>query len=170
MLLIYFCGKYNRYKKHNNIISQCKFAATKYYHPYLCIFASNEQEPAYCACKNPRQRRWLTVSQCYDGIIARKMLPMQTKFHCAHIHRFVSINVQQASVNVSGCHFSYMEEFSDTLLLHMYFHVTCHLVGLPLCCHLSHGNMMQRNIGGKVQPLLPYLQHLPLTLWASIIK
>ena len=26
-------------------------------------------------------------------------------FHCAHIHCLVSINVQQASTNVTGCHF-----------------------------------------------------------------
>jgi len=29
---------------------------------------------------------------------------------------------------------------------------------------------MQRNIGGKAQPLLPYHQHPPLTPWANIIK
>ena len=36
--------------------------------------------------------------------------------HCAHIHWLVSTTVQQASMNVSGCHFSCMEEFSDTPL------------------------------------------------------
>jgi len=29
---------------------------------------------------------------------------------------------------------------------------------------------MYQNVGGKVQPLLPYYQYLPLTLWAEIIK
>ena len=37
--------------------------------------------------------------------------------HCAYIHSLVSISVQQASVNVSGCHFFHMEEFNDTPLL-----------------------------------------------------
>jgi len=36
---------------------------------------------------------------------------------CAHIHCLVSINVQEVAMNVSGCHFFYMEEFSSTPLL-----------------------------------------------------
>jgi len=35
---------------------------------------------------------------------------------------------------------------------------------------LSHGNKIQKNIGEKVQPLLPNHQHPPLTLWANIIE
>jgi len=60
--------------------------------------------------------------------------------HCANIHCLVSVNVQQASMNVTGCNFFCMEEFSYTPLLHMHFHVIRHFVRLPLCCHLSHGN------------------------------
>ena len=45
----------------------------------------------------------------------------------------------------------------------------CHFVRLYLCCHLSHSNK-KNNIGGKVQSLLTYHQHPPLTLWANIIK
>ena len=60
--------------------------------------------------------------------------------HCANIHCLVSINVQQALMNVIGCHFFCMEEFSYTPLLHTNFHVRCHFVRLPLCCHLLHGN------------------------------
>ena len=41
----------------------------------------------------------------------------------AHIHYLVSINVQQALMNVSKCQFSLMEEFSETHLLHTHFHV-----------------------------------------------
>jgi len=62
-----------------------------------------------------------------------------------------------------------MEEFSDTPLLHKHFHIRCHFVRLSFCCHLSHGNNMDWDIGGKVQPLLPY-KHPPLTLWANIVK
>ena len=43
-------------------------------------------------------------------------------------------------------------------------------VRLPLCCHLSHDNEMERDIGEKVQPLLPSHQYPPPMLWASIIK
>ena len=59
---------------------------------------------------------------------------------CANIHCLVSINVQQASMNVIGCNFFHMEEFNYTPLFHMYFHVRRHFVTLPLCCHLLHGN------------------------------
>ena len=37
---------------------------------------------------------------------------------CAHIHCLVSINIQQASIDVSGCNLFFMEEFSDTPFLH----------------------------------------------------
>jgi len=63
--------------------------------------------------------------------------------HCAHIHCLVSINVQQASTNVSGCNFFCMEEFSDVPLLYTHFHVRHPSIRLPLCCHLSHGNNME---------------------------
>ena len=51
-----------------------------------------------------------------------------------------------------------------------HFHVRHHPVRVPLCCHLSHGNNMEWDIGGKVQPLLPYQHHQPLKLWVNIIK
>ena len=57
--------------------------------------------------------------------------------HSTHIPCQVSINIQQAVMNVSECDFFCMEEFSDTPLLHIYFHVRCHFVRLSLCCHLS---------------------------------
>ena len=60
---------------------------------------------------------------------------------CSH-PLFVSINVQQVSVNFCGCHFFYMEEFNDTPLFHMHFHVRHHFLRLPLCCHLLYGNNM----------------------------
>jgi len=60
--------------------------------------------------------------------------------HCANIHCLVSVNVQQASMNVIGCNFFCMEEFNYTPLFHTHFHVRRQFVRLPLCCHLSHGN------------------------------
>ena len=60
--------------------------------------------------------------------------------HCANIHCLVSINVKQASMNVIGCNFFLTEEFNYTPLLHTHFHVICHFVRLPPCCHLLHGN------------------------------
>ena len=42
---------------------------------------------------------------CYDGVIARKMLPMPFNFHSADIHCLISINVQKVSMNVNECHF-----------------------------------------------------------------
>ena len=62
--------------------------------------------------------------------------------HCADIHCLISINVQHALMNVSGCHHFCTEEFSDTALIHMRSHARLHSVRLPLCCHLSHGNNM----------------------------
>ena len=84
-------------------------------------------------------------------------------------HCLVSINVQQVSVNVSGCLLFFMEKFSCTPLLHMLFHVRHHFVRHPLFCHLSHGNKMQCNTDGKVQFLLPYHQHLSLMSWTNKI-
>jgi len=75
--------------------------------------------------------------------------------HYAHIHCLVSINVQQASVDVSECHSFHMEEFSDTPLLHMHFHVRCHSVRLPLCCHLSRGNKMEYWLEGSTSTAIP---------------
>ena len=60
----------------------------------------------------------------------------------------ISINIQQMSMNVNECNFFHREEFSDTSLLHRHFHVRCHFVRLPLCCHLSCGNNMEQRIGG----------------------
>jgi len=79
--------------------------------------------------------------------------------HCAHIYCLVSINIQQAVMNVNGCHFFHMEEFSDTPLVHPHFHVSLYSVRLPLYCHLSYGNSMQWGIGGRIQPLLLSHQH-----------
>ena len=40
---------------------------------------------------------------CYDSVVARKMLPMQSSFLCTHIH----------CLNASGCHVLCREEISE---------------------------------------------------------
>lgn len=87
--------------------------------------------------------------------------------HCAHIHCLVSINIQQASMNTNGCQFFHMIEFSGTSLLHVHFHVRCHFVRLSLCYHLFHGNKIEQNISGKVQPLLPNRQYPPTEIMSQ---
>lgn len=58
---------------------------------------------------------------------------------CADIHSLVSTNFQQVPMNVNRClFFFHMEKFNSTPLLPMHFHVRCHFIRLPLCCHLSH--------------------------------
>ena len=59
---------------------------------------------------------------------------------CANISCLVSVNVQQASLNVVGYNFFCMDESSHTPLVHTHVHVRRHFARMPLCCHLSHGN------------------------------
>ena len=63
-----------------------------------------------------------------------------------------------------------MEESNDTPLLHTHFKFGRHSVRVPLCCHLSHSNNNEQNTGGRVQPLLPHQQQLPLMSSTDIIK
>ena len=95
------------------------------HHHQLCTFASDEQESACSTCKILNQRRQPTIAVT----TAEMHHPLP---YCAHIHCLVSINIQQASMNISGYHFFHMEEFNDTPLLQMHFHVRHHFVRLPL--------------------------------------
>lgn len=89
---------------------------------------------------------------------------------CCHLLLcLVSMNIQCQWMSV-GAFFYCMEEFTSMYLLHTHIHVGCHFVRLPYCCHLTHSNKMKQNIAWKVQPLLPFLQHSPLTSWANTIK
>jgi len=80
-------------------------------------------------------RKWLVFHVAVATTETHHPLP-----HCANIHCLVSVNIQQASMNVIGCNFFCMEEFNYTPLLHTHFHIRRHFVRLPLCCHLSQGN------------------------------
>jgi len=61
------------------------------------MFTSNEQEPGICACKNLYQ--WRRPNAAVTTAETHHPPP-----HCAHIHCFVTINVQQVLMNVSECH------------------------------------------------------------------
>ena len=78
-------------------------------------------------------RTWLVFHIAVTTTETRQPLP-----HCTPIHCSVFINVQQVSDIVSVCSFFHMEEFGDTPLLHIYFHVRHHFVRLPLCYHQQH--------------------------------
>ena len=54
-------------------------------------------------------------------------------FHCAHIHCLDPINAQQDLIDVNGCIFFCVEEFSSTPFLHTPLRVGHHFVRLPLC-------------------------------------
>lgn len=65
---------------------------------------------------------WLSCSSFCE------LIPVQDHLECDLLH----ILSQQVSINVDGCSFSSMEEFSDT---HASFHVRCCFVKLPLRCY-----------------------------------
>ena len=85
------------------------------------------------------------VKICINGDDPLLLLPLLSAPpipHCAHIHCLVFVNVQQALMNVIGCKFLHMEEFSCTSLLHTHFLIRCRSVRLLLCSHLLHCNNM----------------------------
>ena len=47
-------------------------------------------------------------------------------------HPLSGLHQCSVSLNVNGCHILCMEEFSYSRLLHLYFHVRCHFVIVPL--------------------------------------
>jgi len=107
---IYFHGNGN--KELNSIVWQSRFSTMKQYFskwppPWAMRFHCDGQEPACHACENLHQERWPTVTTAET----HRALP-----HCAHIHCLVSINVQQVSVSVSGCHCFCMKKHASTLL------------------------------------------------------
>jgi hypothetical protein len=86
--------------------------------------------------------------------------------HCALIHCLVSVNFQQASMNINGWKFFPLGRIQWHLLLRTNFRVRHHFARVLLCCYLQN----LQTTGGKVKPLLSYHQHPPLTSWANIIK
>lgn len=129
----------------------------------MCISASNEQS----------LHTTLVIVICSSRgvpLLWSAQLKCTIQLYNAHIHCLASIDIQQASMDVSGSHYFHVEEVSDTPCLCTCFHIKGRYVRLPLCFHLSHGHKIERCICGKVQPLLPCHQHPPLLRWANITK
>jgi len=82
-------------------------------------------------------RMWLAFHVAVTTAETHYPLPIY-----AHIHCLLSINIQQVLMNVNGCHFFHMEEFSFTPQFQPHCHVTHRCVRLPLCCRPSHSNKM----------------------------
>lgn len=99
---LFFYGNPKRYKEQNNSVEKnSQLQKTVFWHSqhhWLCIFISNEHDPSCQAHNNLHRWRWpalaITTAETHHPL-----------HHCAHIHCLVSINIQQTSVNVSGCHF-----------------------------------------------------------------
>ena len=119
------------------------------------------REPACCAHQNLPQQR------CPAVTTAQMHHPPP---HCAHIHCLVTINIQQASMNVSEYHFFCMKEFS----LHLHF--TCTSMSdtiLSDCPSAAIFHVAATCNWILVERFLLYChttQHLPLMLWANVIK
>ena len=69
-----------------------------------------------------------------------------------------------------GSIFFWIEEFTETPLLHMHFYVRHHFVRRPFTAICHAATKWNGILAGEVWPLLPYHHHLPMTLWANIIK
>ena len=97
------------------------------YHHFVCIFASDKQEPACCAHISLYQWRWPAIAGATASLTFHPLFG-------PHRH----------SAKAEECEwvlfFFCMEEVSSTPSLHLHFHVRCHLDRLPLYCHLWRGN------------------------------
>jgi len=113
-------------------------------------------------CKNLHQWRWSIAAVT----TAETHHPSP---HCAHSHCLVSINTQQAMMNISGCHFS---TWRNSVLPLCFIHtstsdaITSSCPTAAICLTATKWN----STDGKVQPLLLHHQSSPLVLWANIIK
>ena len=81
------------------------------HHHLLCIFTSNVQIPAHCTQKSA----WLSGVWPVFHVAVTAAEMHHPPPHCANIHWWVSINVQQASLYASVCNFFRMKEFNFTL-------------------------------------------------------
>ena len=79
-------------------------------------------------------------------------------------------NNQQALMNGSGQHFFSTQRHSMTQLCNTCTSMSDSILSDCPSADMLHGNKMEENIGGEVQPLLSYHQHPALTLCANIRK
>ena len=104
--------------------------------------------------------------------------PLSSLPPCTHIHCLVSIDIQQASMNVNGCHFFHVEKFSDTSSLHPHFMsdfpsaAICHMAtkcngmlvwGSNLFCHTT--NIYLWHHGPISEYRRHYFQNNPLKIY-----
>ena len=100
MPTIYLHGNYDRQKSTITLCNRINFQPQSiffqhtHYHE-LCIFATDEQEPACHTHDNQHQQRRHTVTV----ITAETHSPLP---HCTQSHCLVSINVLQMSMNING--------------------------------------------------------------------
>ena len=168
-LIIYFHENYNRYKEHDNNVWQNTFSATKHYfqhshHHYLCIFNSNELEPACCACKSLQQQKWTTATAATAEIhrlivLTFTVLPPGT----FNKHWGMSVGAIFSTWKNSVPHLYFMHTSkSDAILSDCPSAAVCQHMLLP--CDNKDNN------DRKVQLLLSHHQYAPLISWADIIK
>jgi len=121
------------------------------------MYFHQQQKTSY---ENPCQRRWPTVTtaemhpHCLTMITSTIWSPQTfTK------HQWMSVGASFSIWRNSVTHLC----FKHTSMLDT-------TVRLPLCCYLSHSNKVKQNIGGNVQPLLPYDQHLQERHWGLRVR
>ena len=137
---VYFLRNCNNYEEHNDFLIEeiCSYGALCFnsHHHELCIFTSNEQEFACFHCKKSAPAE---VTRCFWQCCCNA--PPTTSL-CSH----PLFDLHKLSTGISKCQwvsfFFHMEEFNSMPLVHLCFHVRCHFVRVPLCCHLSHSNKM----------------------------
>ena len=137
-----FHGNYSRYKEQNNTehILSCKTLFINTVTTTSCAFSPAMNKSLHA----------VLVKICPTG--GDSLLPL---LKCTTHRLTVLTSTGWALETFTRCQRMsmsaiFLEEFSDIPLLHTPFHVRRHSVTLPLCCHLSHGNKIQRDIGGKV--------------------
>ena len=132
---VYFHGKYNRYKKHNDNIfranSQLQNTIFQLSHHHQSVWLDELMKTLFIlqcdSCAWP-PGTWLVFH------VAVTLLKHATHhLSVLKIHCLVSINIRQETMNVRGCYFYYVEEFNSTTLFLSHFHVRCHCLRLPTC-------------------------------------
>ena len=95
------------------------------HHHFIYIFTSNENSPHATLIKVCMASQWLLSCHCHRCWNTPHITSL------CYSHYFVAINVHKSSVNVTGYNLFYVEEFSETPLLHMYFQVRHQIIRLP---------------------------------------
>ena len=148
--VVFFVWPYSR--SSNLRFRQCECSSQSWW--FVWIFGSKEESLLFY----PKRQS----TSLYPLRAASWTFCSMGNSHVAAVdHRLVSIDIQQASMNVSvGAIFFLIEEFGDIPLL----------VSLPLCYHLWNSNKIVTEYWQEGSTFIAVHQHPPLTLWANIIK